>query len=173
MQKLKDIYCKNLNIIIFCALLSSSVFSVQAKTEDSKQTIQGDKQAPQIPTDTEKEEKKYIYDPTGKTDPFKSFIVVREEKAEKDKGKPKTYLETLELSQLSLSVIIIGKTNRWAMVTDSKGDGHVIKVGTPIGTNGGVVYKIEPGEVIIKEEVTNFKGEKEPRLIEKKAPSDR
>ena len=40
----------------------------------------------------------YIYDPTGKTDPFKSFIDLMEEVEKKKRQKPKTYLETLDLS---------------------------------------------------------------------------
>ncbi|MBN1849532.1 MAG: pilus assembly protein PilP [Deltaproteobacteria bacterium] len=110
----------------------------------------------------------YIYDPTGKTDPFKSFITIREEQQEKKKEKPKTYLETLELSQLNLIMITIGKKGKWAMVRDSKGDGYVIKEGTAIGTNGGVVYKIAQGEVIIREEYTDFRGQKQYRDITKK-----
>ena len=105
-------------------------------------------------------DKGYIYDPTGKTDPFKSFISIREEKEESEKKKPKTELETLELSQLSLVVIVISPSDRWAMVKDSKDVGHVIKEGTLIGTNGGFVYKINEGEVIIREEYVDFKGQK-------------
>ena len=115
----------------------------------------------------------YLYDPTGKTDPFKSFIAIREEAEEKEKKKPKTYLETLELSQLDLEVILISPRGKWAVVKDSKGLGHVIEEGTPIGTNDGVVYKIEPGEVTIREEYTDFRGRKQYRDIVKKTPSVR
>ena len=66
-----------------------------------------------------------------------------------------------------------GKNDRWAMVKDNKGEGHVIKVGTPIGLNGGVVYKIRSGEVIIREEFKNFlTGEKEFREVSKKTHPD-
>ena len=106
----------------------------------------------------------YIYNPTGKTDPFKSFIATREEK---EKAKTKTYLETLELSQLNVVVIVISPRNKWAMVQDSKGVGHVIKEGTLIGTNSGVVYKITQGEVIIREEYKDFRGQTQYREISK------
>ena len=112
----------------------------------------------------------YLYDPTGKTDPFKSFIAEIEEKEDKKKKKPKTYLETLELSQLDLILIAVGKNGRWAMVRDSKGVGHVIKEGTAIGTNGGVVYKIAKGEVIIREQFKDFRGHNQIKDISKKAP---
>ena len=97
----------------------------------------------------------------------------KEELKKKKNEKERTYLETLELSQLSLIVIAISEKDKWAMVKDSKDDGHIIKVGTPIGTNGGVVYKIQPGEVIIREEYTNYKGEKQFREIVKVPPSER
>lgn len=119
----------------------------------------------------EEKEYKYLYDPTGKTDPFKSFIAIQEEKEEKEKEKPKTYLETLELSQLALEVIVISPKGKWAVVKDSKGLGHVVQEGTPIGTNGGVVYKIAAGEVIIREDFKDFRGHTQHRDIIKRTPS--
>jgi Tfp pilus assembly protein PilP len=98
----------------------------------------------------------YLYDPTNKTDPFKSFLAVREEQA---KSKAKTYLETLELSQLDLTVTVVGSKGKWAMLKDSKGVGHVIKEGTPIGTNNGVVFKISQGEIVIREQHKDFRGQ--------------
>jgi Tfp pilus assembly protein PilP len=110
----------------------------------------------------------FVYDPTKRTDPFQSFIAAREEKEEK---KPKTYLETLELSQLDLVLIAIGPKERWAIVKDSKDVGHVIKEGTRIGTNGGVVYKIKEGEVVIREEYRDFRGQTQYREITKETAS--
>ena len=174
MVKLKNINSKNiLYFIILLYFLLFSVFTAEAKTGETEEKIQDESQTLKGSVNEEQKERKYIYNPIGKTDPFKSFIVVQEEKKEKEKEKPKTYLETLELSQLSISVIIVGEKDRWAMVTDNKGDGHLIKEGTPIGLNGGVVYKIQPGEVIIREEYKNYKGEKEFRDVSKTTPSDR
>ena len=116
--------------------------------------VKGKKNLQEDITETKKTElnkDNFIYDPTNKTDPFRSFITVKEEKLEKEREKPKTYLETLELSQLTLTTIVISDKGRWAMVKDSKDQGHVIKEGTPIGTNGGIVYRIKEGEVIIRE----------------------
>ncbi|MBL7175574.1 MAG: pilus assembly protein PilP [Desulfobacteraceae bacterium] len=122
--------------------------------------------------EAEKEmEKGYLYDPTGKTDPFASFIAKREKIEIKQKRKPQTYLETLDLSQLNLSVIIVSPKGKWAMVRDSKGLGHVIKEGTGIGTNGGIVHEIRAGEVIIREEYKDFRGQVQHKDIIKKTPS--
>ena len=113
----------------------------------------------------------YFYDPRGKTDPFKSFIAIQEEMEEKKKRKPRTYLETVDLSQLELSVIITSTKGNWAMVRDAKGLGHVIKKGTFIGTNGGIVYEITNKAIIIREEYRDFRGRKKFKDIPKKLPS--
>jgi Tfp pilus assembly protein PilP len=115
-----------------------------------------------------KEESKYLYDPTGMTDPFKSFIAEQEEMAEKQRRKPKTYLETLDLSQLELIAIIAGPLGNYAMVRDSKGIGHVIVKGTAIGTGGGVVDRITDREVVIREEYKDFRGATKEKEITKK-----
>ncbi|MGD2125862.1 MAG: pilus assembly protein PilP [Desulfobacteraceae bacterium] len=118
-----------------------------------------------------RKEGEYSYDPTEKTDPFKSFIAIQEEVEEKKRRKPKTYLETLDLSQLELIAIVKGPKGNYAMVRDSKGLGHVIRQGTAIGTNGGVVDKIKEKEVVIREEYRDFRGTKKTREITKKIPS--
>ncbi|RLB19021.1 MAG: hypothetical protein DRG63_01610 [Deltaproteobacteria bacterium] len=111
----------------------------------------------------------YVYDPTGKPDPFRSFIAKQEafEKRRRHR-KPKTYLETLELSQLDLIAVIVGPKGNWAMVRDSKGVGHVIKKGTAIGTNGGVVWKIQEDRVIIREKHVDFRGKETIKDVVKK-----
>jgi len=57
----------------------------------------------------------YFYNPVGKTDPFKSFIAEEEEMESKRDRKPRTYLETLDLSQLQLIAIMVGPKGRYAM----------------------------------------------------------
>jgi type IV pilus assembly protein PilP len=138
-----------------------------------KQVIEKDKGVP--PVEAKKEEKKeqpkYTYDPTGKTDPFKSFIAEQQNVEDTTKRKPKTYLETLDLSQLELIAIIVGGKGNYAMVKDSKGTGHVITKGTGIGINGGFVERITDKEVVIREEYKDFKGVVRYKDIAKKLPS--
>ena len=112
----------------------------------------------------------YFYDPRGKTDPFKSFIAKMEAVEKKKRQKPRTYLETLELSQLALIAIIVGPKGNWAMVREAKGTGHVIRKGTAIGTNGGIVHEINDRAVIIREEYKDFKGRIKYRDIAKRVP---
>lgn len=113
----------------------------------------------------------YAYDPTNKPDPFKSFITIKEELGKEDKEEPKTYLETLDISQLTLSAIVIAGKRNWALIRDSKGDGHIIKAGTPIGKRGGRVIRISAQEVIIREHFKNIKGKKIVKDISMKLPS--
>ena len=119
----------------------------------------------------EKQDSDYFYDATGKTDPFKSFIAEEEEVSKTKKRKPRTYLETLDLSQLELIAIMLSKKGNWAMVRESKGTGHTIKVGTAIGTNGGIVQKIEDKKVVIREEYKDYKGNTVYRDVTKELPS--
>ncbi len=163
--------------ILVLSFLASEVLAasdvVYKEPRPLKQVIEKDKAVP--PAEAKKEEKKeqprYTYDPTGKTDPFKSFIAEQEEMEEKAKRKPKTYLETLDLSQLELIAVIVGAKGNYAMVKDSKGTGHVIQKGTAIGTNGGFVERITDKEVVIREEYKDFKGTVRYKDIAKKLPS--
>lgn len=115
----------------------------------------------------------YSYDPTGKTDPFKSFIAEQESVEEKKKRKPKTYLETLDISQLDLIAIIVSAKGEWAMVRDAKGLGYVLEEGTSIGLHEGVVHEIKEDEIIIRERLVDPESEKEFKSITKKLVQDK
>jgi len=113
--------------------------------------------------------KEYLYDPKGKPDPFQSFIAEQEPMEEKVEKKPKTYLETLDISQLDLIAIILGPGENWAMVRDAKGMGYMIKKGTPIGVHDGVVHEIRDKEVIIREQYKDYRrGQMNHRDVSKK-----
>ena len=131
-----------------------------AVVEPVKQPIEKEREEEQAAKEAPKDKEKatYSYDPTNKVDPFKSFIVVRKELEEEKHKKPRTYLETLDLTQLVLSATMLTPNGNWALVRDSKGDGHVIKVGTPIGRRGGRVIEIKEDEVIVRESYTDIRG---------------
>ena len=114
----------------------------------------------------------YTYDPTNKADPFKAFIVVKEELEEKEEEiKPKTYLETLDISQLTVAAIVLSDKGNWALVRDSKGEGHPIKVGTPIGRRRGRVIRILDKEVVVREYRKDFRGREKITDISLRLPS--
>jgi Tfp pilus assembly protein PilP len=119
----------------------------------------------------QKAREEYFYDPTNKVDPFKSFIIVRKELEEKKKEEePRTYLETLDLSQLTVTAIVLSKKNKWALVQDSKGEGHVINVGTAIGRKRGKVVKILEREVVVREYDMDYRGNEVVTDISLKLP---
>ena len=156
-------YCST---VLFLSVMYS-FFCIAGACASQELSYKGPKgQKVLLPDDTDKDtlvqpekglSEGYVYDPTGKTDPFKSFIAEQESIAEKKKRKPKTYLETLDLSQLDLIAIIISQKGNWAMVRDSKGIGHVIRKGTSIGLNEGVVYEIKEKELIVREKRKDFR----------------
>ncbi len=110
------------------------------------------------------------YDPKDKPDPFLSYLVKaqkalsrleaekqrkleeEQERARKRKlaaaeklkalRRARTDLQKLDLSQLTLTAIIKAKDRAWAMVRDKAGRGYILKKGTLIGKNGGVVDQV-------------------------------
>ena len=162
-------------LVLFCGVSDgetgkTEVFKIPKEEKAATKPIQKPKQPEAQPQKIEPtaekgtEETPYSYDPTNKVDPFKSFITVREELQEKEaRKKPRTYLETLDLSQLTISAIMLTKKEDWALVRDSKGDGHVIKVGTPIGRRGGRVTEIHEDKVVVREYFKDIRGREKSR----------
>jgi Tfp pilus assembly protein PilP len=133
---------------------------VKKPAEAPEKAPQGipEKETPEDMPAEERAKEPYSYDPTNKPDPFKSFIIVRREIDEKEEEEPRTYLETLDLSQLTVTAIVISKDKRWALVKDSKGEGHVINVGTPMGRKRGNVVEIREKEVVVREYDRDYRG---------------
>lgn len=154
--------------VFYCAGLSASD-EVKSTVPDEKKGRLPAQETNALQTKTEKKSNTVnFYDPTGKTDPFKSFIAEQEPVEEKKRRKPKTYLETLDLSQMDLIAIIISPKGNWAMVRDAKGLGYVIRKGTLIGTNEGVVDEIREKEVIVRERYRDYRGRVKTKDVAKK-----
>jgi type IV pilus assembly protein PilP len=99
------------------------------------------------------------YDPTGRRDPFRPPGA-----GAGHAGEPRTPLQRYEIGQLKLVAIIYDTRDPRAVVEDEQGLGYIVKVGTPIGPNGGQVRAIQRGRVTITEESTDYYGE--PRVNE-------
>ena len=147
-------------LILFFAHASYAGSEVVYKQPRPEKELAAEKKSGQEKEETKPEKKEgYVYNPAGKTDPFQSFIV----KSGKGKGgatslsardlemkgaeeiiseSPETELEKIEISKLTLTAVIKGKSKVWAMVTDSKGKGYFLEKGTKIGTQSGVVDEI-------------------------------
>lgn len=97
-----------------------------------------------------------VYDATGRRDPFRP---PRANPAT-TLGEARTPLQRYDLGQLRL-VAIIYNANPTAVVEDDAGLGYIVRVGTPIGANGGAVKAIEQGKVRVVEESIDFYGDRQ------------
>ena len=94
------------------------------------------------------------YDPAGRRDPFRPPRA-----GTAQTGEPRTPLQRYEIGQLHLVAIIYDTRDPRAVVEDDQKLGYIVKVGTPIGPNGGVVRAIERGRVVVAEQAVDYYGE--------------
>jgi type IV pilus assembly protein PilP len=112
-------------------------------------------------------ESKRIYNPKNRVNPFaplfktekKQVVAEQTGTSKKKKRVPQTPLEKISLDQLKLVAIIRAPSGNRALVQDSTGKGYIIKKGTYIGLNSGIVTKINAESVIVEEEKDNLMGE--------------
>jgi len=97
----------------------------------------------------------YVYNPVGKRDPFRSFLVAGERTTSEQRVPTQKY----ELDQYALVGIIWGVDRPRALVEDPEGVGHVMELGTYIGKNWGKVTQISADKVVVTEEYTTLDGE--------------
>ena len=105
----------------------------------------------------------YVYDPIGKRDPFRSFILDRVKGTEKWAKGP---LEQFDLSQLSVTGVVWETDRRRALVLDPSGQNYIVQEGDPIGKNDGLVIGINDSSVFVREAYVDFHGEKTTKEIE-------
>ena len=113
------------------------------------------------------------YDPVGKIDPFEPLFKEKPVSVKKKKRKkriPRTPLERIDLSQLTLVGIILTSSGNMALVEEASGKGYVVKKGTYIGTNAGKISKINKEKVIVEEEFEDVFGKVKIRKREIKLP---
>jgi type IV pilus assembly protein PilP len=95
------------------------------------------------------------YDPSGKPDPFKPFILAsrpQEEVAPKVR-RQLTPLQKMPLSEIQagLKAIIWGRLGNKALVEDATGKGYVVQEGTYVGQHDGIVKKIYQDRIVVEE----------------------
>jgi type IV pilus assembly protein PilP len=96
------------------------------------------------------------YDSSGRRDPFRppraGSTTIRT-------GETRTPLQRYEIGQLRLVAVIYDTTEPRGVVEDNQGLGYIVRAGTPIGPNGGVVRDVERGRLLIDEDSIDFYGE--------------
>ena len=106
----------------------------------------------------------FYYNPVGKRDPFRSYLTVLQESSSNSSNERTQRqledTETYELDQYRLTAIVSGTLNPMAMVEDPTGEGHVLKIGSRIGKNGGRITRITSDAIVIIEEFRAPTGER-------------
>ncbi len=105
----------------------------------------------------------YRYDPSGKRDPFRSFV---KDKLSDDTADIASPLEEFELGQLTISGVVWQADRRRALVLDPSGQAYVVKTGDRIGKNDGVVTEISDASLLVLESYVDFHGDKTEKEIE-------
>jgi len=110
------------------------------------------------PPETQQPVEISLYNPEGKIDPFAPLFeekrekkVVAKEKLIRERRIPLTPLEKIALGQLKLVAIVRAPSGNKALVQEASGKGYIIKKGTFIGINSGVVDQILKDMVIVDE----------------------
>jgi type IV pilus assembly protein PilP len=115
---------------------------------------------------------KFTYNPIGKRDPFRSFIEIMRDTATPKQLRQLEKTEKFELNQYTLVALVSGTSQPRAMVEDPEGYGHVLKIGTRLGTNGGRVTRISSTLVVVVEEYRSPTGERIRVPITIRLPQD-
>jgi hypothetical protein len=104
----------------------------------------------------------YAYDSRGNRDPFEAY---RHRSGDGDESI-QTPLMAYELGQLSVVAVVWNTGNRRALVSDPRGETHLVKEGSPIGKNDGLVIHIGDNMVLVKETYVDFAGEMTTKDVE-------
>jgi Pilus assembly protein, PilP len=97
-----------------------------------------------------------LYDPNGKRDPFRSFVLDRlKELASQQKGP----LEQFDVGQLELHGVVWETNRPRALVADPSGQVYVVREGDHIGTNQGSVVRIDDNLMLVRETYVDHMGE--------------
>ena len=97
-------------------------------------------------------DKEYVYDPTGKRDPFRSFILTVEAERKDARGP----LEQFDLAQLKLVAVIWGSERPRAVVSDPSGRGYIVREGTYMGKNEGRIIGIADNALVVRETYVDY-----------------
>ena len=108
-------------------------------------------------------DKDFVYDATGKRDPFRSFLL---DKALVDEHQVRGPLEQFDLAQLSLEAVIWQTGNARALISDPSGETYIVANGAKVGKNAGHVIAIEDSLVRVTETYVDHLGRETTKDIE-------
>lgn len=106
------------------------------------------------------EQTAFIYDPSGKRDPFRPFDI-----SPKEDNSNKTPLEQFDTGQFKLTAVLSGETPS-ATVELADGKGFIVRKGMKIGLNNGEIIDIKPNKIVILESKVDFTGQRTQNTVE-------
>lgn len=106
----------------------------------------------------------FVYDPSGKRDPFQPFDLSPKRHVDESRSP----LERYDIGQLKLTSVLAGGAmgDAIAIVELADGKGYTVRKGTKIGVNSGEVVEIRPDKLLILETSIDFTGAKKTQTIE-------
>lgn len=148
---------KVLPFFIFATLIFSgacqekaSVSKAEPAKAAQKVVSQGDEvKGPKI------EEEVFLYDKTGKRDPFVSLLIA----AQQEPSKGETPLESYDVNSIKILGIVWDEKGHYAAVILPDGKAYTLREGMTIGLHKGKIQRISKSSLVIKERVKDYTGE--------------
>jgi len=119
-------------------------FAKAKKVESSKPVVSEENKMPE-----------YVI--KGERDPFKLFTIGTTPEIAEGKEQYLSPLQKLTLSQIRLVGIIWG-SKKSALIQDFSGIGYIVKEGMFVGENSGIVTRISPNGITIKQHFKDYRG---------------
>lgn len=126
------------------------------------------------PQETPPPPPKYVYDPSGRRDPFIPLVATTKRSAsspqEGAEMVPLEPLQKFDLEQLRLIGIVMVKPQPIAMVAAPDGKSYILKKGVKLGRNNGSVIAITIESVVVQEQYIDISGDVRTATVEIKLP---
>lgn len=103
----------------------------------------------------------FVYEAAGRRDPFRSAFWIQPVR-----DTPRGPLEQYELGQLAVSAIVWETDRPRALIADPTGSAYVVREGSKVGKNDGLVIHIGDNLVLVKETYIDFAGEQSTKDVE-------
>lgn len=174
--------CVKSVLIVFIVIMSFGLSSCEESNPGVSQTSGGSnkvavtkKRPKSVETKVAEVEKvpEYRYSRVDKRNPFVPLVALKKKASKKqvrnvsaEPAEEMTPLQKIETNGLRLLGIIIGKGASRAMVDAPDGKSYILKNGTKVGKNNGVVVDISSTTVFVKEKYQDFSGEINENIIE-------
>lgn len=143
------------------AELGRSIAVAQAEAVNGEPEATEATEAAPSETDPLAADQEYLYDPSGRRDPFIPLIQKPEDGGRASLALPP--LQRVGLTEINLIGIIWGGFGYTAMVQTPDGKGYSVRRGTRIGPNNGIVSKVTQNSIVVTERYTDIYGKEQER----------